>query len=136
MRGAAVSVVILGVALGSGAAGRQDEKAAIMEVVERQAAAFWAKDFDRWSDTWVHADYVRRVGWSPTGGVISVEGWDAIGGAMKKLMTDNPAPNQTPSSVVRDRINVHVYRDVAWLTFDQHAKDTGEARFDMPGVSH
>jgi hypothetical protein len=41
-----------------------------------------------WSDTWVHADYVRGVGWSPNGGVISIEVWDAIGGAMKKTMAE------------------------------------------------
>ena len=114
----------------------EDERAAIMDVVEQQAAAFWAKDFVRWSDTWVHADFVRRVGWSPAGGVVSAEGWDAIGGAMKKTMADNPAPNPTPAKLVRDHINIRTYKDIAWVTFDQHGVDTGEARFDMPGVSH
>jgi len=113
-----------------------DDKTAIMDVIERQAAAFWAKDFGRWSDTWVHGDYVRRVGWSPTGGVVSVEGWDAIGGAMKKAMADNPTPNPTPAKLVRDHVNIRTYKDVAWVTFDQHGVDTGEARFDMPGLSH
>jgi SnoaL-like domain len=144
MKTAAASVVVLCVALSpapiadrAGDRGAvEDDSAAIMEVVERQAAAFWAKDFARWSETWVHADYVRRVGWSPTGGVISVEGWDAIGGAMKKLMAENPTPNPTPAKLVRDHINVRSYKDVAWVTFDQHGVDTGEARFDMPGLSH
>jgi hypothetical protein len=120
---------------GDGGASEND-KAAIMDVIERQAAAFWAKDFARWSDTWVHTEYVRRVGWSPTGGVISVEGWDAIGGAMKKTMADNPAPNPTPAKLVRDHVNIRTHHDLAWMTFDQHGVDTGEARFDMPGVSH
>ena len=39
------------------------EKAVLLDVIDRQAAAFWAKDFDRWADTWVHAPYVRRVGY-------------------------------------------------------------------------
>jgi hypothetical protein len=31
---------------------------------------------------------------------------------------------------------MRIHGDVAWVTFDQHGADTGEARFDMPGVSH
>jgi len=144
MKAAAAYLVCLGVALWTKPIAdrvgnhepAEDHKAAIMDVIERQATAFWAKDFARWSDTWVHSQYVRRVGWSPTGGVISVEGWDAIGGAMKKTMADNPAPNPTPAKLVRDHINIREYNNVAWVTFDQHGVNTGEARFDMPGVSH
>ena len=136
MRATMMCLVLVVLAV-TGDAGRAvDDKSAIMDVIERQAAAFWAKDFPRWADTWVHADYVRRVGWSPTGGVASVEGWDAIGGAMKKLMADNPAPNPTPAKLVRDHVNIRIHGELAWLTFDQHGVDTGEARFDMPGLSH
>ncbi|PYP99734.1 MAG: hypothetical protein DMF82_23980, partial [Acidobacteria bacterium] len=60
----------------------EKEKAAIIEVIERQAAAFWAKDFQRWADTWVQAPHIRRLGWSAAGGVVSVEGWEAIGARM------------------------------------------------------
>jgi hypothetical protein len=136
MRATVMCLVVTLAAVTGDTARVVDDKGAIMDVIERQAAAFWAKDFSRWADTWVHADYVRRVGWSPNGGVVSVEGWDAIGGAMKKLMTDNPAPNPTPAKLVRDHVNIRIHGDLAWLTFDQHGVDTGEARFDMPGLSH
>jgi hypothetical protein len=114
----------------------EKEKAAILEVIDRQSAAFWAKDFQRWADTWVNADYVRRLGWSEPGGVSSVEGWEAIGARMQKNMADNPKPNLTPAKLVRDRLNFRIYRDVAWVTFEQRGVDTGEPRFDMPGLSY
>jgi SnoaL-like protein len=114
----------------------ENEKAAILEVIERQSTAFWAKDFQRWADTWVHADYVRRVGWSQAGGVSSIEGWEAIGARMKKSMADNPKPNLTPAKLVRARLNFRIYGDVAWVTFQQRGVDTGEPRFDMPGLSY
>jgi len=114
----------------------EEEKAAILEVVERQAAAFWAKDFQRWADTWVHAPHVRRLGWSEAGGVSSVEGWEAIGARMKKSMADNPKPNLTPAKLVRERLTFRIYPDVAWVTFEQHGVSTGESRFDMPGLSY
>jgi hypothetical protein len=114
----------------------EEEKAAILEVIERQAAAFWAKNFQRWADTWVHAPYVRRLGWSEAGGVSSVEGWEAIGARMKKSMADNPKPNLTPAKLVRERLNFRIYGDVAWVTFEQHGVSTGEPRFDMSGLSY
>jgi hypothetical protein len=114
----------------------ESEPAALLEVIERQSAAFWAKDFQRWADTWVHADYIRRVGWSHPAGASNIEGWDAIGGAMRKNMTDNPQPNLTPAKLVRSRFNFRIYGDVAWVTFQQRGVDTGDPRFDMPGLSY
>ena len=116
--------------------GLEGERAAILEVIERQAAAFWAKDFERWADTWVHAPYVRRLGWSEAGNVVSVEGWESIGARMKKNMAEDPTPNLTPAKLVRERLNFRIYADVAWVTFEQHGVTTGEPRFDMPGLSH
>lgn len=114
----------------------EKQKAELLDVIERQAAAFWAKDFRRWADTWVHAPYVRRLGWSPAGGVSNVEGWEAIGALMKKNMADNPKPNLTPAKLARDRLNFRIYGDVAWVTFEQRGVATGEPRFDMPGLSY
>ena len=112
------------------------DKAAILDVIDRQSASFWAKDFDRWADTWVHAPYARRVGWSTPGGVVSVEGWDAIGARMKKNMTDDPTPNLTPAKLVREHLNFRIQGDIAWVTFEQHGVATGDSQFDMPGLSY
>ena len=114
----------------------EEEKAAILDVIERQAAAFWAKDFQAWADTWVQAPHIRRLGWSEPGGVSNLEGWETIGARMKEHMVENPKPNLTPATLVRDRLNFRIYADVAWVTFEQHGVSTGEPRFDMPGVSH
>jgi hypothetical protein len=117
-------------------AGLEKEAAAIRDVIERQAAAFWAKDFQLWADTWVHAPYIRRLGWSDAAGVSSVEGWDAIGSRMRNNMAEDPKPNPTPARLVRERFNFRIYGDVAWVTFEQHGVATGEPRFDMPGLSY
>lgn len=112
------------------------EKAAILEVIERQAATFWAKDFQAWANTWVQAPYTRRLGWSETGGVVSVEGWEAIAARMKQNMAENPMPNLTPAKLAREHLNFQIHGDVAWVTFEQHGVSTGEPRFDMPGLSY
>jgi hypothetical protein len=76
------------------------------------------------------------LGWSETGGVVSVEGWEAIAARMKKNMTDDPKPNLTPAKLAREHLNFRISGDTAWVTFEQHGIATGDARFDMPGLSY
>jgi len=130
------AAAIAGAAAPDEGAALEAEKAAILEVIERQAATFWAKDFEGWADTWVQAPYTRRLGWSESGGVVSVEGWEAIAARMKKSMADNPRPNPTPARLVRERLSFQIHGDLAWVTFEQHGASTGEPRFDMPGLSY
>ena len=107
----------------------------IMNVIQGESAAFWNKDFDAWSSFWVHAPYARIMGWWKAGGISVTEGWEAIGTNMKQVMRENPKPNPTASRLRRDKINLQVRGDVAWVTFDQYGLDTGDKRMDMPGLS-
>lgn len=112
-----------------------DEKSAIMQVIEDESAAFWNKDFDAYAACWVQESYVRTMGWWQDGGVTVIEGWEAHATSIKKLMADNPEPNPTATQVRRENINLRVFKEVAWLTFDQFGADTGDKRMDMPGLS-
>jgi|GEM_PF-698348 len=107
----------------------------IMNVIQGESAAFWNKDYDAWASHWVHAPYVRIMGWWKDGGISVREGWDTIGTRMQKLMHDDPTPNPTASRFRRDNVNLQVRGDVAWVTFDQYGLDTGDKRMDMPGLS-
>jgi len=50
-------------------------------------------------------------------------------------MQDHPVPNRTATEVRRENITLRVGQDMAWVTFDQYAGDTGEPDMDMPGLS-
>ncbi|MEO1259279.1 MAG: nuclear transport factor 2 family protein [Bacteroidota bacterium] len=113
----------------------EKEKAAIMKVVEGESAAFWNKDYEKYASYWVHEDYIRTMGWWEDGGVTVVEGWEERGGRTKKHMEASPEPNPTAAKVIRKNINLRIYKDVAWLTFDQYGEDTGDNLMDMPGLS-
>lgn len=45
-------------------------------------------------------------------------------------------PNPPAAQVRRERINLRVSDQMAWVTFDQYGADTGEPDMDMPGLSH
>ena len=108
----------------------------IMEVIAAESVAFWEKDFEAWSRCWLQTSYIRLTGWWADGGITVIKGWEALGGQMKKLMTENPEPNPTASRVRRENINLRVDGNFAWVTFDQYGEDTGDKRMDMPGLSY
>lgn len=111
------------------------EKAAIMKVVQAEAAAFWDKDFEGYADHWVQEDYIRTMGWWEAGGVTVVEGWEERGKRTKAHMDQSPEANETATQVRRENVNLRIYKDVAWMTFDQYGEDTGDTLMDMPGLS-
>lgn len=110
------------------------EEEAIKKVIIDETDAFWNKDFEQFSNTWVQADYVRVVGWWEHGGITVRKGWSVIGEGMKKLIKENPKKN--PQNVTRENFNVRISGNMAWVTFEQYGTDTGEKAMDMPGLSY
>lgn len=113
----------------------EKEKAAIMAVLEGESTAFWEKDYDKFISYWVQEDYIRTMGWWEAGGVTVVEGWDERKKRTKEHMATSPDANPTATQVIRENINLRIFEDVAWMTFDQYGEDTGDELMDMPGLS-
>lgn len=113
----------------------EKEKAAIMKVIAEESAGFWNKDFERYAACWVHGPHVRTMGWWEDGGVTVVEGWKEREKRTQAHMIASPEPNPTATNVIRKNINIRIFEDVAWLTFDQYGEDTGDQMMDMPGLS-
>ena len=111
------------------------DSAEIMATIVGETAAFYNKDFNAWASHWVHAPYVRVVGWWPKGGVTVREGWDAVSGEVRQLMKESPNPNPTANQVRRENINMQIRNNVAWLTYDEYGLSTGDTNMDMPGLT-
>lgn len=109
------------------------DRTEILNVIENESRAFWDKDYAKWASYWVHAPYIRTMGWWERGGITVVQGWDERGPRTKSHMLENPDPN--PQNVARKNINMRIYENAAWVTFDQYGKDNGEPNMDMPGLS-
>lgn len=113
----------------------EKEEAAILQVIGEESAGFWNKDFARYANCWVQEPHVRTMGWWADGGVTVVEGWEERAQRTQAHMTASPEPNPTATDVIRKNMNIRIFRDVAWLTFDQYGADTGDETMDMPGLS-
>jgi DNA-binding CsgD family transcriptional regulator len=111
------------------------EEAAVMKVIEDDTVAFYNKDFEAYARCWVQAPYARRLGWWTHGGVVDRSGWDEIATRTRLIMRNNPDVNASAARVMRENVVIRVGQDMAWVTFDQYAPDSGEPDMDMPGLS-
>jgi hypothetical protein len=109
------------------------EQAQILQLIDTESKAFWDKDYNTWAACWVQKPYIRTMGWWKDGGVTVVKGWEERGARTKGYMEEFPEPN--PQNVRRENINIRIFQDAAWVTFDQYGTDTGEPVMDMPGLS-
>jgi hypothetical protein len=111
------------------------EKQAILQVIENESKAHWNKDFEEFASYWAHEEYIRTHGWWERGGVTIVEGWEERSRKTKIGMAKSPESNANATKVRRENINLRIFQDVAWMTFDQYGEDTGDPTTDMPGLS-
>ena len=98
---------------------------AVMQVVAAETTAFWMKDYEAWSKCWLHTAEIRMMGWWARGGINITEGWDVLSSRMRQLMDANPTPNPPAAQVRRERINLRMSDEMAWVTFDQYGADSG-----------
>ena len=57
-----------------------DDRQAILRLIEDESAAYWNRDYDAWALCWVQAPYIRKSGWWTQGGITHREGWQQISG--------------------------------------------------------
>jgi DNA-binding CsgD family transcriptional regulator len=115
--------------------GHEEDRQAILQLIEVETEAFFNKDWPAFERCWVHEPYLRRVGWWSLGGITYREGWDDFARLVQARFRENPEPNRSALEVRRENINIRVGVDMAWVTYDQYAPDTGDAETDMPGLS-
>ena len=107
-----------------------DDRQAIMQLIEDESATYWNRDHDAWAKCWVRAPYIRKSGWWTQGGITYREGWEQISGRMRGLI-GQPAPGR-PAGIRRENVNLRIGPDMAWLTYDEYWPQTGT---DLPGLS-
>ena len=70
-----------------------EDRQAIMQLIEDESAGYWNRDHDSWAKCWVQAPYIRKSGWWTQGGITYREGWEQIEGRMRGLI-GQPAPGR------------------------------------------
>ncbi len=113
-----------------------EDKEAILELIERETTAFLCRDFDAWAECWVHHEAVRRLA-ALTGGVADYqEGWATGSDAIRNIFAKFPMPNPDAARTIRrSNFSIRIAGDMAWASFDQYG-DMHEDPLVTAGLSH
>lgn len=114
---------------------KADDHDSILALIEAETAAYFAKDFEAWARCWAHEPFVRRFAWFARGGMLLNVGWDEEAREQANSMRSYPTPNWSMRQLVKDKLNVRIGADMAWVTFDQTGPSTGDP-FDVAGLQH
>lgn len=99
----------------------QAEKDAILAIIEKETASFFARDYNAWKSTYAQTEYAFQA-WSNRDGTFDASvGWNGIDNTVGKYINDNPEPQSSSHPVVeRKNIKYKFYGpDACYLTWDQ-----------------
>ncbi len=111
-----------------------DDKAAVLAVLDAETAAFLRRDMEALAEYWVHSSQARRMYAYAHLGVKVYEGWDLINAQMRRTV-EHYGESYDKSRVRRERMNVIVIGDMAWATYDQVGEKTSDS-FELVGTHH
>lgn len=112
------------------------EEQAIMDVIAGEYDAFFRRDFDKYSEYWLHHDGTQRLGTLSGGHVDYAPGWAYQSSVVKRIMENDPEPNlQAGKLVRRENKNFRIFGDMAWLSYDQYEAMRDDP-FAIGGLSH
>jgi len=110
-----------------------DDKAAILAVIEAETNAYLRRDYDTWKRCWHDGPEIRRIHSHAGTGVTLVAG-DEIRAQMRRILSNHS--DWIPSEAIRrENINIVVSSEMAWVTYDQVGDMSGELG-EMAGHYH
>lgn len=107
----------------------------ILGVIEAETSAYFAKDFEAWSQLWVHSVQTAKDIAFPNGAIHHSADWENIAPWMKRSMEMLPQQNSSNETLLRENLEITQQGDMAFVRYDQICLDTGEP-FDVPGRRH
>lgn len=112
---------------------QDDERAAILAVVEAETDAYLQHDYDAWQSFWHEGEEVQRVQTHVGSGVTVTKG-SRVRDQMKAIFAQ-PQDWQPPRRIQRKNYSVVIGSDMAWVSYDQIG-DAPSIPKDIPGRYH
>jgi hypothetical protein len=94
------------------------EKAAILKTLHDETEAAFQRKYDKWKEYWVHDPNITKTYINFVDSSFSESiGWDNISNFVKTFIEKHPKPEPVPKLV--DDIDVRLYKNGAWVSFEQ-----------------
>jgi len=97
----------------------EQEKRAIIETLNNETKAAFQRDYESWREKWVHDPTITKtyINFSDSSFSESI-GWDEISNFVKTYIEEHPDPEPVPALV--DEVDVRLYGNGAWVTYQQN----------------
>jgi hypothetical protein len=103
------------------------EKVAIIKTLNNETKFFFTRDYANWKDQWVQESFVSKTYmWMTDSTLAETIGWADIDSFGKNFIQQHPIPEPVP--VLLNDVNVRLYQDGAWVTFEQQDSIRGLKR--------
>lgn len=94
------------------------EKAAILETLNNETIAAFQRDYKTWQSKWVHdSDITKTYIDFPENSFSESLGWTEINDFVQTFFEENPEPEPIPKLL--SKIDVRLYGNGAWVTYNQ-----------------
>jgi len=105
----------------------EQEKEAILETLNNETKAAFQRDYEAWKKKWVHDPNITKTYIDfPESTFSESVGWNEISQFVKTFIEEHPEPEPVPKLL--DKINVRLYGNGAWVTYEQHDSLRGRKR--------
>ena len=105
----------------------EQEKAAILATINSETEAAFTRDYERWQEKWVHEPFVTKTYMQMNDSSLSETlGWNEINEFVKTYIAEHPEPEPVPRLL--DDIDVRLYGNGAWVSFEQDDSVRGVKR--------
>ncbi|MEM7483777.1 MAG: nuclear transport factor 2 family protein [Bacteroidota bacterium] len=103
------------------------EKKAILETLNNETKAAFQRDYEAWEQKWVHDPDITKIYLDfPENTLSESVGWEEISGFVKTFFKEHPEPEPVPELL--DSIDVRLYENGAWVTYEQQDSLRGRKR--------
>ncbi|MBY5931972.1 DUF4440 domain-containing protein [Tateyamaria omphalii] len=112
---------------------QDDDRAAILAVVEAETDAYLQHDYEAWQSCWHDADEIQRIQTHVGSGVTVTKG-PAVRDQMRGIFAQAQTW-QLPRRFQRENYSIVIGSDMAWVSYDQIG-DAPSIPKDIPGQYH